>query len=199
MAAFFDEATQILNQVQENKKKSDAQAAEDALKTLQLKYNPIEETVGPDGKTTIGIRKEFQLGGPEDYIAKERERLGLEKATGLDQLRQEQAQKEAQQRAMMATRGGLRGGASPLAKYSMKDALSARQGLLGQQAKMGAEFESNAEKMRKATEEANLKTLLESVQGVNQFELEKWKKQKDVEASKNQAEATRAAGNSGKK
>ena len=199
MAAFFDAATQILNQVQENKKKSDAQAAEDALKTLQLKYNPIEETVGPDGKTTIGIRKEFQLGGPEDYIAKERERLGLEKATGLDQLQQAQAQKEAQQRAMMSSRGGLRGGASPYAKYSMRDALMARQGLLGGQSKQTAEFESGAEKMRKATEDANLKTLLESVQGVNQFELEKWKKQKDVEASKNQAEATRAAGNSGKK
>lgn len=165
----------------------------------ELTYNPIEETVGPDGKKTIGIRKEFQLGGPEEYIAKERERLGLEKAAGLDQLRQEQAMREAQQRASMATRGGFRGGASPLAKYSMRDALSARQGLLGQQAKMGAEFESNAEKMRKATEEKNLDTLMKSVSGVEQFNLDRWKKMKDVEASKTQAEATRAAGGSGSK
>ncbi|NBV51621.1 hypothetical protein EBR78_10455 [bacterium] len=165
----------------------------------ELTYNPIEETVGPDGKKTIGLRKEFQLGGPEDYIAKERERLGLEKAMGLDQLRQEQAQKEAQQRAMMATRGGLRGGASALTKYSMRDALAARQGLLGSQARQASEFESNAEKMRKATEEKNLENLLKGVSGVEQFNLERWKKMKDVEASKNQAEATRAAGGSGSK
>jgi hypothetical protein len=165
----------------------------------ELTYNPIEETVGPDGKKTIGIRKEFQLGGPEEFITKERERMGLEKAAGLDQLRQEQAMREAQQRASMTTRFGMKGGPSALSKYSMRDAMLARQGLLGQQAKMGAEFESNAEKMRKATEEKNLDTLMKSVTGVEQFNLDKWKKMKDVEASKVQAEATRAAGGGGKK
>lgn len=172
--------------------------SEAALSSLQLKYSPIEETVGPDGKKTIGIRKEFQLTGPEQYITRERERLGLETAAGLDQLRQEQAMREAQQRSMMATRGGLKGGMSPLTRYSMRDALAARQGLLGSQAKQAAEFESGAEKLRKGTEEANLKTLLESVKGVNEFELEKWKKQKELEASKYSAEATRAAGSGGK-
>ena len=75
----------------------------------------------------------------------------------------------------------------------MRDAMLARQGLLGQQAKMGAEFESNAEKMRKATEEKNLETLISSVTGVEKFNLDRWKKLKDVEASKAQAEATRAS------
>jgi hypothetical protein len=165
----------------------------------ELTYNPIEETVGPDGKKTIGIRKEFQLGGPEEFITKERERMGLEKASGLDQLRQEQAMREAQQRASMSTRFGMKGGPSALSKYSMRDAMLARQGLLGQQAKMGAEFESNAEKMRKATEEKNLDTLMKSVTGVEQFNLDKWKKMKDVEASKMQADATRASGGGGTK
>lgn len=165
----------------------------------ELTYNPIEETVGPDGKKTIGLRKEFQLTGPEEFIGKERERLGLEKAAGLDQLRQEQAMREAQQRAQMTSRGGMRGGMSPLGRYSMRDALAARQGLLGQQAKQAAEFESGAEKLRKATEEKNLENLIKGVSGVETFNLERWKKMKDVEASKAQAEATRAAGSGGKK
>lgn len=165
----------------------------------ELTYNPIEETVGPDGKKTIGLRKEFQLTGPEEFIGKERERLGLEKAAGLDQLRQEQAMKEAQQRASMATRGGLKGGMSVLGRYSMRDALAAQQGLLGQQAKQSAEFESGAEKMRKATEEKNLENLIKGVSGVETFNLERWKKMKDVEASKLQADAARAAGGSGSK
>lgn len=165
----------------------------------ELTYNPIEETTGPDGKKTIGLRKEFQLAGPEDYIARERERLGLEKASGLDQLRQEQAQREAQNRASMMTRFGMKGGPSPLSRYSMRDALAARQGLLGQQARQSAEFESGAEKMRKATEEKNLENLIKGVAGVESFNLERWKKMKDVEASGKQAEATRAAGGSGGK
>ena len=165
----------------------------------ELTYNPIEETVGPDGKKTIGLRKEFQLGGPEQFISKERERLGLEKASGLDQLRQEQAMKEAQQRAQMTTRGGLRGGMSALGKYSMRDALAAQQGLLGSQARQAAEFESGAEKMRKATEEKNLENLIKGVSGVEEFNLARWKKMKDVEASKMQADATRAAGGGGGK
>jgi hypothetical protein len=174
-------------------------ASQKELESFKLQYNPIEEIVGPDGKKTIAIRKEFQMGGPEEFITRERERFGLEKAAGLDQLRQEQAMREAQQRASMATRFGMKGGPSPLSRYSMKDALMARQGLLGQQAKMGAEFESNAEKMRNAVKEANLKTLMESVRGVNEFELEKWKKQKEVEASKNSAEAARISGGGGGK
>ncbi len=30
-----------------------------------LTYQPVEETIGPDGKKTIGLRKEFQMVGPE--------------------------------------------------------------------------------------------------------------------------------------
>jgi hypothetical protein len=189
------------------KRRAELQALEERLRAEQraqqsnmpeLTYNPIEETVGPDGKKTIALRKELQLTGPEAFIERERQRFEMEKAGGLDQLRQEQAQREAQQRAMMMTRGGLKGGASPLARYSMRDALAARQGLLGQQAKMGAEFESAAEKMRKATEERNINELGRAIEGVEKFNLERWKKMKDVEASATQAQATREAGQGGK-
>ena len=196
------EMVQLRQQLELLKQQNEAERKKQELAKSampELTYNPIEETVGPDGKKTIGIRKEFQLGGPEEFITKERERLGLEKAAGLDQLRQEQAMREAQQRASMSTRFGMKGGPSALSRYSMRDAMLARQGLLGQQAKMGAEFESNAEKMRKATEEKNLDTLMKSVMGVEQFNLDKWKKMKDVEAAKMQAEATRASGGGGTK
>ncbi|NDC25487.1 MAG: hypothetical protein EBZ49_15355 [Proteobacteria bacterium] len=144
---------------------------------------PIQETVGPDGKKTIGLRPEFMLQGPEAYISREKERLGTEQAQALDQLQQSQAQQLAQQRASMASRGGLRG-ANPmlLSRYSMRDALAGQQGLLAM-----------------ATGEKNLENLLKGVAGVEQFNLERWKKMKDVEASKTQAEATRAAGGSGSK
>jgi hypothetical protein len=197
-----DEIAALQQQIALLQQQNAAQAQQQQLARTELPeltYNPIEETVGPDGKKTIALRKELQLTGPEAFIERERQRLEMEKAGGLDQLRQEQAQKEAQQRAMMMTRGGLKGGASPLARYSMRDALAARQGLLGQQAKMGAEFESAAEKMRKATEERNINELGRAITGVETFNLERWKKMKDVEASKTQAEATRAAGQGGKK
>lgn len=184
-------------QLMQQQNAAEAQRQElEKTKLPQLTYNPV----GKDLRTgRISLRPELQLTGPEQYIARERERLEMEKAGGLDQLRQEQAQKEAQQRAMMMTRGGLKGGASPLARYSMRDALAARQGLLGQQAKVGAEFESGAEKMRKATEERNINELARAIQGVETFNLERWKKMKDVEASGKQADATRAAGQGGKK
>lgn len=166
----------------------------------ELTYNPIQETVGPDGKKTIGLRPEFMLQGPEAYISREKERLGTEQAQALDALQQSQAQQEAQQRAYMASRGGLRG-ANPmlLSRYSMRDALAGQQGLLAQKAKQAAELESGGEKLRMATGEKNLENLLKGVAGVEQFNLERWKKMKDVEASKTQAEATRAAGGSGGK
>lgn len=188
----------LQRQIQLMQRQNAAEARRQELektKLPQLTYNPIRKNSQTGG---ISLRPELQLTGPEQYIARERERLEMEKAGGLDQLRQEQAQKEAQQRAMMMTRGGLKGGASPLARYSMRDALAARQGLLGQQAKVGAEFESGAEKMRKATEERNINELARAIQGVETFNLERWKKMKDVEASAKQAEATRDAGKGGK-
>jgi hypothetical protein len=45
----------------------------------------------------------------------------------------------------------------------------------------------------------NIKNLLTQGENVNKFNLDKYKQQMAVEASKNQADATRAAGNSGKK
>ena len=180
---------------QERKKQELAKSA-----MPELTYNPIEETVGPDGKKTIGLRKEFMLQGPEAYISREKERLGVEQGQQLDALQQAQAQQMAQQRASMASRGGLRG-ANPmlLSRYSMRDALAGQQGLLAQKAKQAAELESGGEKLRMATGEKNLENLIKGVSGVEQFNLERWKKMKDVEASKTQAEATRQAGGSGSK
>ena len=77
---------------QERKKQELAKSA-----MPELTYNPIQETVGPDGKKTIGLRPEFMLQGPEAYISREKERLGTEQAQALDQLQQSQAQQLAQQ------------------------------------------------------------------------------------------------------
>lgn len=170
------------------------QSAQD-LAGMQLQYNPIEETVGPDGKKTIGLRPEFQLQGPEKYISAERERLKGQQASDLDKMMQTQQQQEAQARANLSTRGGLKG-ANPmlLNRYSMRDAMLGQQGLLQKGAEQSAELESKGQQLTSATQEANLKNLLSSATAVNQFNLEKWKKQKEVEAAKYSAQATAQAG-----
>lgn len=196
-----EDVTKLQQQIQLLQQQNEAERQKQELaRTSQpeLKYNPIVETTGPDGKKTIGLREELQLRSPEEFITKEQERFGLQKASDLDQLRQEQAQKEAQQRVLMQTRGGMRGGVSPLARYSMRDALAARQGLLGSQAKQEAEFGSQAEQLRSKAREQQVGLLGGAIKDVEKFNLDRWMKQKEVEAAKETAAATRAAGSGGK-
>jgi len=180
---------------QERKKQELAKSA-----MPELTYNPIEETAGPDGKKTIGLRKEFQLEGPESYLQAERGRLSEEQAGAADTLQQQIAQQQAQQRSQMASRGGMRGGnAALLGRFSMRDALMGQQQLGKQAATQRGELESKGYQLGQAIKEKNLQNLMGSVKDVEQFNFERWKKMKDVEASKTQADATRAAGGGGKK
>lgn len=182
-------------QIMQQQNEAERQKQELARTSMpELTYNPIEETVGPDGKKTIGLREELQLRSPEEFITAERSRFGQQKATDLDQLRQEQAQQEAQQRAAMATRFGVRGGPSPLARYSMREALGAKQRLLGSQAAQEAEFGSKAEQLRSEARAKQVGLLGGAIKDVEKFNLDRWMKQKEVEAAKVQAQATREAG-----
>ena len=162
----------------------------------ELTYNPI--TKGPDGK--IGLREEFQLEGPEKFLEAERGRLSTEQAGAADTLQQQIAQQQAQQRAQMASRGGMRGGNQALlSRFSMRDALMGQQQLGRQAATQRGELESKGYQLGQAVKEKNLANLMGSVKDVEAFNLEKWKKQKEVEASKAQAQATVQAGGSGGK
>lgn len=162
----------------------------------KLTYDPL--VTGPDGK--IALRSEFQLEGPEKFIESERGRLAQEQAGAEDALQQQIAQQQAQQRAQMASRGGVRGGNQALlSRFSMRDALMGKQQLGRQAAQQRGELESKGYSLGQAIKEKNLQNLMGSVKDVEQFNLEKWKKQKDVEASKTQADATRAAGGGGGK
>lgn len=166
----------------------------------ELTYNPIEETVGPDGKKTIGLRKEFQLEGPEKFLEAERGRLSTEQAGAADTLQQQIAQQQAQQRAQMASRGGMRGGNQALlSRFSMRDALMGQQQLGRQAATQRGELESKGYQLGQAVKEKNLANLMGSVKDVEAFNLDKWKKMKEVEATKATAEATRQSGGGGGK
>jgi hypothetical protein len=164
----------------------------------KLTYNPIQETVGPDGKKTYSLLNELQLKGPEEYLAKERSRMGLEQAGNLDLLNRTSAQQEAQQRANLATRGGLKG-ANPmlLSRYSMRDALYGQRELMGKSAQQAAELESKGAQMASDVQAKNVALLGGAMKDVENFNLEKYKQQMAAEAAKKQAEATRAAGGSG--
>ena len=182
-------------QIMQQQNEAERQKQELARTSMpELTYNPIVETTGPDGKKTIGLREELQLRSPEEFITAERSRFGQQKAADLDQLRQEQAQQEAQQRSAMTTRFGLRGGPSPLARYSMREALGSRQRLLGSQAAQEAEFGSKAEQLRSEARAKQVGLLGGAIKDVEKFNLDRWMKQKEVEAAKVQAQATREAG-----
>lgn len=162
----------------------------------KLTYNPLE--TGPDGK--VRLRSEFQLEGPEKFVEAERGRLAQEQAGAADTLQQQIAQQQAQQRASMASRGGMRGGNQALlSRFSMRDALMGQQQLGRQAAQQRGELESKGYSLGQSIREKNLQNLMGSVKDVEQFNLEKWKKQKEVEASKATADATRAAGGGGGK
>lgn len=165
----------------------------------ELTYNPIVETVGPDGKKTVGLREELQLRSPEEFITKEQERMGLEQTQMGDQMTRQMMQQQALQRAEAMRRGGARAGTGAMDRYSMREAMLARQGLAGQGMKQRAEFASKAEDLRSQAQKERVGLLGGAIKDVEQFNLERWKKLKDVEASKYQAEATRAAGGGGGK
>lgn len=165
----------------------------------QLKYNPIEETVGPDGKKTVSLRKELQMAGPEAFVQSERERLRQQQMLGKSDLQQQIAQQQAQQQGRLAQFGMKGGNRALMGRFSMRDALMAQQGLGRQFQTQAGELEARGMQLGRETQAKNIEALGRAIGGVEQFELEKWKKAKDVEASKAQADATRASGGGGGK
>lgn len=169
------------------------------MEGMKLQYSPVEEVIGPDGKKTIQLRKELQMQGPEAYVQSERERLRQQQALGLSDLQKQLAQQQAQQQGRLAQFGLKGGNRALLGRYSMQDALMAQQGLGRQYQQQAGELESKGMQLGRETQAANIAALGKGIAGINEFELEKWKKMKDVEASKNLAQATRAAAPTGKK
>jgi len=159
----------------------------------ELKYNPIEETVGPDGKKTISLRKELMMEGPEKFVQSERERLRKQQMLGKSDLDQQIAQQQAQQQGRLAQYGLKGGNRALMGRYSMRDALMAQQGLGRQQQQQAGELEARGMQLGRETQASNIAGLGKAIAGVEQYELEKWKKAKDVEASRYTAQATREA------
>lgn len=159
----------------------------------ELKYNPIEETVGPDGKKTISLRKELMMEGPEKFVQSERERLRTQQMLGKSDLSQQIAQQQAQQQGRLAQYGLKGGNRALMGRYSMLDALKAQQGLGRQYQQQTGELEARGMQLGRETQASNIAGLGKAIAGVEQYELEKWKKAKDVEASRYTAQATREA------
>ena len=159
----------------------------------KLTYQPIEETVGPDGKKTIGLRKEFQLEGPEQYLAAERTRLGQEQMGAADTLQQQIAQQQAQARANLSTRGGLKG-ANPmlLNKYSMREAMQGKQDLGRQFQSAKSELESKGQALTQDIKAKNLANIMSETKRVDEFALNKYKDIQEQLAAKDLAAAYRS-------
>ena len=150
------------------------------MEGMKLQYNPVEEVVGPDGKKTIQLRKELQMAGPEAYVQSERQRLAQQQMLGKSDLAQQLAQQQAQQQSRLAQYGLKGGNRALLGRYSMQDALMAQQGLGRQYQQQAGELEARGMQLGRETQAANIAALGKGIAGVNEFELEKWKKLKEV-------------------
>jgi hypothetical protein len=189
----YQQGQDLIQQRQLDKIKKEAEQMAERMKYgPNLTYQPVEETVGPDGKKTIGLRKEFQMEGPEQYIASERARLAEEQAGAADTLQKQMAQQQAQARSNLATRGGLKG-ANPmlLQRYSMRDALLGKQ----QQAKdfqtMKSELESKGQALSQDIKAKNLANLMAEVKRIEDYNLDKYKSIQEQLAAKEIAAAYR--------
>lgn len=159
----------------------------------EMTFNPVETTVGPEGKKSYSLIKELQVQGPEKYIQGERQRLAEQQALGLSDLQGQIAQQQAQQQGRLAQYGLKGGNRALMGRYSMRDALMARQGLGRQFQTQAGELESQGQKMAMDVQQKNVGLMGQAMKDIETFNLEKWKKQKEVEAAKESAQATREA------
>ena len=195
----YQQGQDLIQQRQLEQIRKEGQQMDERMKYgVNLTYNPIEETVGPDGKKTIGIRKEFQMEGPEQYLASERTRLGQEQAGAADTLQKQIAQQQAQSRATLATRGGLKG-ANPmlLQRYSMRDAMTGKQQQGKEFQSMKSELESKGQALSQDIKAKNLSNLMDEVKRVEDFNLNKYKGLQEQLSAKDMAAAIRSGGGKG--
>jgi hypothetical protein len=153
----------------------------------------------PGEREQFDLREEFKLEGPDRFLEAQKAKIGDEETQGREAANMQAAQGLANLRASMA-RGGIRQGSTQgLQRQSFRDILLAQQGASQKAAQARLDLGVQGETMRQDIGKQNLANLLKGVEGVNTFNMEKYRQQKAVEASQKQADATRAAASSGKK
>jgi hypothetical protein len=176
------------------KKYIDAQGNE-----VQAVKNAAGDLVAPEGATQRNeLAPEYQMAGGQSYLEKALAKQGMEEVSAKDQAALNAAQAQAQMRSQMASRGGFRSGNAQLAgRQSMRDLLMAKQQVGQQGAMTRADIGLKGTEMDREAQGYNIKNLFTQGENVNKFNLDKYRQQMNVEAAKKQADATRAAGNSG--
>jgi hypothetical protein len=195
----YQQGQDLIQQRQLEQIRKEGQQMDERMKYgVNLTYNPIEKTVGPDGKETIGLRKEFQMEGPEKYLEAERTRLGQEQTGAADTLQQQIAQQQAQARANLSTKGGLKG-ANPmlLQRYSMMDAMKGMQTQGRDFQSMKSELESKGQALGQDIKAKNLSNLMDEVKRIEDFNLNKYKGLQEQLSAKDMAAAIRSGGGGG--
>jgi hypothetical protein len=179
----------------EGTRASEAEAQRKLSEGPEIKYNPVQEK---DGK--ISLRDEFQDKGAGALIDAEQQKLATQQGLEKDDLASMLSQNLSNQRASIASRGGLKGqSAALLGRFNMRDALLAQQKLGQQQAGARSDLGLRGVQLQRESELRNLENLGKGAYYTNAFDLDKWKKNKEVEASKISADATRSAGGGGGK
>ena len=164
-------------------------AAESAKYKLQ--YNPLET----DEKGDARLKDAYKANDGSNYIEELLKKQGQGEMFARDDANAQAQGALVNANAGLSMRGGLNSAnRANLARYNMRDALMASQGVSRQGMGERANINVKGPVMKQDADKQNLSNTLSSIGAVNQFNLEKYKQKMSVEAANKQAEATRASG-----
>lgn len=182
----------------------------------QLQYNPIKRMVKKadgslapvdanyvpkEGESIVGqLQDEYKMQGGDQITNALLQKQGMEEAGAMDKSNRQGQQALANANASLGMRGGLnQQNRANLARSNMRDSLMANQDVARQGTAQRMDIQNQGQQLNREADKQNLSTLLTSIGGVNQFDLEKYKQQMAVQAADKQAAATRSAGGGGGK
>jgi hypothetical protein len=182
----------------------------------QLQYNPIKRMVKKadgttepvdanyvpkEGESIVGqLQDEYKMKGGDSITQALLQKQGLEESGAMDKANRQGQQALQNANASLGMRGGLnQQNRANLARSNMRDSLMANQDVAKQGMSQRMDIQNQGQQMNRDADKQNLGTLLTSIGGVNQFDLEKYKQQMAVQAANKQADATSHAGGGGKK
>jgi hypothetical protein len=160
-----------------------------------LKYNPVVEN--PDG--SVSLRPELLQQGATASGLTQRllDQQKSSEAYGRDDAASRAMQAADQARAAASMRGGNRSGNTAIMqRQSLRDQLMAQQDVSKQATANRYDINSKGAAQDMAAQNANVQSLGQSIEGVNKFNLEKYKTDAAKAAASDQASATRSSGGS---
>jgi hypothetical protein len=165
----------------------DNASAADMTKGVQMKYTFI------DPKTGI-LKDQYKQKGGDQIAQALIEKQKIDESRGMDKAAVNSQAALANARSGMAMRGGLNpANAGNLARQNMSDSLKAAQSVAGQGMATRADINVKGAEMTQAADNNNIQQSLTQAGTENQFDLNKYMKNREVQAANQTARVTAAA------